>query len=377
LRKLLFIVNADWAFLSHRLPIAESAIENGYEVHIITPITRSPEIFSSSGLIVHPLYLNRKSFNPFSNFKSFLQMYSLIKRIDPDILHVVTIKPILLGGIAARLLQVPGLVIAISGLGFVYISKNFFSKIIRKFITLLYKFIFSHPNIHVIFQNKDDLTLITKITKLSLKKTSLIPGSGVLLKDYPACPLPHSDKYLVVMAARLLVDKGVREFANAARQLHDAGYQPRFILVGDYDPGNPANISKKEVEQWVSEGILEYWGYQNDIPSLLARSYMVVLPSYREGLPKILIEAAACARAVITTDVPGCREAIDPNITGILVPPRDSYTLALAIKQLLDDHSLCEKMGLAGRKRAETCFDIKQVIGKHIAIYAALAQQSI
>lgn len=370
MKKLLFIVNTDWAFLSHRLPIALAAIKAGYDVHIATPITDKAQILRSHGLIVHPIYLDRKSLNPISNLQSCWQLYRIIKKIKPDIVHAVTIKPVLFGGLIARLLRVPKLIIAISGLGFSHSSTGYGITVVRKTVYTLYRFIFSHPNINVIFQNTDDLAVLAKATGLPPAKTTLISGSGVDLNSYPVLPLPDSKIPIVMMACRLLTDKGLREFASAAKILRTENYSARFILLGDFDPGNPTNLPKCELDKWIADGTIEYWGYQSDMMNILPKAHIVVLPSYyREGLPKILIEAAACARAVITTNMPGCRDAIEPDITGLLVPARNSSALAKAIIQLLDNPVTYRKMGENGRMLAQRKFDIKIVIDKHLTIY--------
>ena len=374
-RKLLFVVNVDWFFVSHRFPIALEALKQGYEVHVATGVTGCSEKLQAAGFCVHRLSIDRRGAGLFSNGRSFIQLLRLFKRLKPDVVHLVTIKPVLLGGLAARFAGVSCVVAAISGLGFVFISHGIKASMRRWFVGWLYRMALGHQNLKVVFQNEDDRGSLARLSQLAKEATELIRGSGVDLACYSPAPLPEGTP-VVILAARLLADKGVREFVEAARVLKRGGYVARFVLVGDPDPGNPATVSESELKQWVTEEVVEWWGHRDDIPRVFACSHMVVLPSYREGLPKVLIEAAACGRAVLTTDVPGCRDAIEPDVTGLLVPVRDAETLASAIKRLLSNPALCEEMGRAGRKLAERSFDVRQVVAQHMRIYKQLLQRA-
>ena len=370
-KKLLFIVNIDWFFLSHRLPIAKEALNQGYEVHIATTISDKLIVLRNNGLIVHPLNLHRSNVKIFRLAAEFREILSIMRKVKPDVVHLVTIKPVLLGGIAARLASIPAVVFAVSGLGFVFIDKGVLSKFRRKAISFLYHFAFRHKNKRVIFQNTDDQSILSNLSKLSVSESVLIAGSGVDLSVYHNQPYPKGLP-VVLFAARLLEDKGIREFVQAAKLVNSSGNCARFIIAGEPDLLNPATIKQQEFDQWQKEGVVELLGYCEDMIEVLALSTIVVLPSYREGFPKILIEAAACGRAVITTDVPGCRDAIEDGITGFMVPVRNSKALAEKICILLDNPLLCRKMGKAGRDRAKEVFDVNKVVAKHIEIYAEL-----
>ena len=371
-KKLLFIVNTDWFFLSHRLPIAKEALNQGYEVHIATTISDKLIVLRNNGLIVHPLNLHRSNVRIISLALEFKEMFSIIRKVKPDIVHLVTIKPVLLGGIAARLASIPAVLFAVSGLGFVFINRGISAKFRRQAISFLYHFAFRHKNKRVIFQNTDDQSILSNLSKLSLSESVLIAGSGVDLSVYDIQPPYSKGLPVVLFAARLLEDKGIREFVQAAKHVNSSGNRARFIIAGEPDLYNPATIKQQEFDQWQKEGVVELLGYCEDMIEVLALSSIVVLPSYREGFPKILIEAAACGRAVITTDVPGCRDAIEDGLTGFLVPVRNSEALAEKIRILLNNPLLCRKMGKAGRSRAEEVFDINKVVAKHIEIYAEL-----
>ncbi|MBL8482426.1 MAG: glycosyltransferase family 4 protein, partial [Rhodocyclaceae bacterium] len=325
-RRLLFVVNVDWYFLSHRLPIALAARQHGYEVHVATGLTAPASAIADHGFVVHPLQLERGSSDPFEAVRLLRELHRLFRALQPDLVHLVTIKPVLLGGIAARLARVPAVVAAVPGLGYVFSARGVVARARRMIVSQLYRRVFGHPNLRVIVQNRDDLELLRQNAGLDPERASLIRGSGVDLSVFvPVAQAPGAP--LVLLAARLLADKGVREFAVAARRLR-AYRGARFVLAGDPDIANPASIPQAELQAWLAEGFLEWWGYRADMPAVLAAASIVVLPSYREGLPKLLAEAAACGRAVITTDVPGCRDAVVAGQTALLVPPRDADALA-------------------------------------------------
>lgn len=369
--KLMFVVNTDKSFMSHRLPIALASLRKGFEVHIATGLTNTKDEMQALGLVVHPLNLNRRSTDIFSNGRIFFQLFSIFMRVRPDVVHLVTIKPVLLGGLAARFAGVRCVVAAISGLGFVFLSRGAIAFLRRWLVVAMYRLALGQKNMKVVFQNEDDQKKIIGLTQLSRSRTILIRGSGVDLNVYSASPLPDGVP-VVMMASRLLTDKGVCEFIEAARLLQNRGTSARFVLVGNPDPGNPATIVYGELNKWVSEGVIEHWGQRDDMNYVLPLSHIVVLPSYMEGLPKVLIEAAACGRPVITTNVPGCRDAVVANKTGVLVPSHDSVAIANTIDMLLANRALCEEMGRAGRVMAENSFDINSVIKQHLHIYDEL-----
>jgi len=371
MQRLLFIVNVDWFFLSHRLPIAVEAVNQGYEVHIATTVTDKHSLLESTGMTVHPLNLHRSMSGIVPVIAEFMEILSLLRKVMPDIIHLITIKPVLLGGIAARMASVPAVVSAISGLGFVFVKSGVFAGVRRKVISFLYHLALGHPNQKVIFQNVDDQYQLSKLAVFSKERTILIHGSGVDLSLYNMQPLPEGVP-TILLAARLLGDKGVREFVHAAELVNSSELRARFVLVGEVDPLNPASIQQSELDSWEEDGVVELWGYRDDMAQVLSSATIVVLPSYREGFPKVLIESAACGRTVVTTDVPGCRDAIEDGVTGLLVPVRNADAIANAVLALLEDPDLCRAMGAAGRKRAEEMFDVKQVVVEHMGIYEEL-----
>lgn len=374
-KTLLFVVNVDWFFISHRMLIAQEAIRVGYTVHIATALTNKKQELERAGFVVHPLTFDRSSTSLWNAASLAFQFWKLFRTVRPDIVHLITIKSVLLGGIVGRLTSVPAMVAAISGLGYVFVARGYVAKARRKAVGMLYRLALGHDNLTVIFQNPDDVRAVSQFASLAQDKVATIRGSGVDLERFAAEPLPLGIP-VVVMAARLLKDKGVHEFVRAARLLKQRGCSARFALIGTTDPDNPSSVTQSELEAWVSDDIVEWWGHCSDMPSALTAANIVVLPSYREGLPKVLLEAASCGRAVITTDVPGCRDAIDPNVTGSLVPVRDASALANAIQALVNNPERCKTMGQAGRMLAERAFDVRQVVNAHMNIYQRLLEKS-
>lgn len=368
---LLILVNDAGFFLSHRLSIAEQASNNGYEVHVATMPGIAVERIRALGFIHHSLPLSRNGSNPIGELRALYAIWTLCRQLKPDILHLVTIKPVLYGGIAARVAPVGSVVAAVSGLGFVFLAQGWKARGMRQLVRALYWLALGKKKLRVIFQNPDDRQALVELGAVRMDKTVLIKGSGVDLASHPVLPEPDGVP-LVTFAARLLRDKGVIEYVDAVRLLRQRGVEARFQLVGDPDVGNPTSISLQELEKWRHEGIVEILGHSKDIAKVFALSHLVVLPSYREGLPKVLVEAAACGRAVVTTDVPGCRDAIEPNVSGLLVQARDSVALADAIERLVKDADLRKRMGEQGRKLAERDFAIEQIVEQHLAIYRQL-----
>ena len=372
-QKILFLVNVDWFFVSHRLCIARAAVEKGYEVHVATTVTNQASIIKDSGLILHELQMSRSGSRIIGNLKTFIAIVQIFREVNPQLVHLVTIKPIILGGIAARFTKINGIIAAVSGLGSSFLDYGVLGNIKRLFIKIFYRISLSNLNVQVICQNQNDIDYVQKISKLPLSNFSLIEGSGVSLTKFKYSE-DNNKIPKVIMASRLLRDKGVMEFVDAARLLKESKTNVNMILVGEPDLDNPSSITESQLISWEREGLLEYWGYQKDMESILGQSSIVVLPSYREGFPKILIEAAACGRAVITTDVPGCRDAIYNGVTGILVPEKNAIALAHAIKELALNPNLYKEMGKKGRKMAENRFDENNVISKHLEIYNQLVR---
>ena len=374
LPRLLIAVNNPAFFLSHRLPIALAALQAGYEVHVATMDGPSAARIRDHGLYHHVIPMTRSGANPLGELRTVWSLWRLFRRLRPDLVHAVTIKPVLYGGMAARLARVPAFVAAISGLGYIFSGPPSRFDFLRSVACFMYRLALRHPNSRVIFQNDNDREMLARARAIVPEQVLMIRGSGVDLDAFRAVSEPEGPP-VAIMAARLLADKGVREFVQAARLSAGHASGLRWELVGSPDPGNPATVTDAELQQWDSEGIVRCMGQRSDIAALYAAAHIVVLPSYREGLPKSLVEAAACGRAVVTTDVPGCRDAIEPGVTGLLVPVRDAAALATAVQSLAADAGLRQRYGAAGRKLAEREFDIRHVVQAHLDAYDALLRR--
>lgn len=300
--------------------------------------------------------------------KSLTQLY---RRLAPDLIHHATIKPVIYGTMAASRAGRPAVVNAITGLGYIYTGSGWRVKCLRFGVNAAYRCALRYSYQRVIFQNNSDLEFISHAAGLDPKRAVLIPGSGVDV-DYFSTSLEPGGEPVVVMPARIIRDKGVEEFVAAARAVRDFGINARFVLVGGLDNGNPTSIAESEVRKWVDEGVVEWMGQVDDMRAVYQSAHIVVLPSYREGLPKVILEAGASGRPVIATDAPGCRDAVVDGETGYIVPVRDHVALAKRIHQLLSDAGLRRRMGTAGRALVETEFSSHRVVEDTLAVYRSL-----
>lgn len=375
-KKLLIVVSVAKFFLSHRLTLAKAAKEAGYEVHIATPPSKYTAEITANGLIHHCISMDRGGLNAYRDIMSIFSLYRLYKSVRPDIVHHVTIKPILYGGIAARFAGVPAVINAISGLGYLFISNNRTIKWVRSLVLPLYKFSFSHSNMCAIFQNHEDRAFFVNKKLINKKHTVLIRGAGVDMQCYqPSIEFSVSDP-LIILPARMLWDKGVAEFVEAARILKKQNISARFVLVGDSDLANPTAVPKEYLHALIKEGVVEWWGERDDMPIVFRNASIVCLPSYREGLPRALVEASASGRAIVTTDVPGCRDVVRAGQNGLLVPAKNSTALAGALLKLIRDPKLRKSMGKRGRKIVERDYSLEMVLNQTLGIYQSLLNQN-
>ena len=369
-KRLVFVINNLNFFVSHRLSLANAALAQDYDVHIIAPPSEQAQVLQQRGITVHELMLSRKGINPLQEFVALYRLYRLFKKLKPDLVHNITIKPIIYGGLAARIARVPSVVNAITGLGYVFVSPSRKAHLLRYFTGLGYSLAFRHPNMRAIFQNRDDQNKFVDAGLLPSDRAILVRGSGVSMLKFQAMPEPPLP-CTVLLASRLLWDKGIGEYVEAARILKQRS-DVRLVLGGDVDLGNPSSISKEQIGLWVKEGVIEWWGWFDDIKDAFAKSHIVCLPSYREGTPRVLIEAGACARPVITTDVPGCRDVIYNEENGLLVPKHNAKAIAEAVLRLAENSELRLQMGQRGREIVERSFSENIVNTKTLAVYDAL-----
>jgi glycosyltransferase involved in cell wall biosynthesis len=347
---ILFLVASDWYFYGHRLALARRVAAAGYDVHVATPPGRYCGAIEAAGLRHHPIQMVRQGRNPFQDVVTIKRLVDLYRQLEPTLVHHVALKPIVYGSIAAKITKVPAIVNAMPGMGFIFLSNQLVSRLIRPGIMAAFRLLVNAPNSRVILQNLDDRKKWIGWGVMRPDRIVIIPGSGIDTDVFrPNVELPGPP--LVILPARLLSDKGVGEFVEAARLLRGRGVKARFALVGEGDPGNPASVPPQQLHEWENEGVVELFGWHDDMPKILAQSHIVCLPSYGEGLPKALLEAASCGKPIVATDVPGCRDVVHHGENGLLVPPRQASPLATALERLIDDADLRRTLGAGGRER--------------------------
>jgi len=376
-KKILILVNTLSFLISHRIDVIKAAQDNGYKVVIAYGElgNTTTSILSKYGVDYLQVPLKRRTINPFKEIWSFFSICKIFYKHKPDIVHLITIKAYLYGGIAARIMGVPGVISAIAGLGIFFNKNNWWNFLFQKIFFLIFYFAFNHPNQKVIVQNLEDKKTLIKFISLNSKKILLFRGSGVKLSKFTNLK-EKNDVITISCASRLLYEKGIFDFVSAAKIIKKKNINAKFLLAGDLDPDNPTSLNNQDLQNIIEEKVVEVLGYQKDIPALYARSHIICLPSfYGEGLPKALIEAAAASRAVVTTDIPGCRDAIILNKTGLLVPAKDPQKLADALQWLIENPKERYEMGKAGRKFAEKEFPIEKIVQNHLNIYQELIIQ--
>ena len=375
--KLLYVVNIPRFFVSHRLPLAIAAREAGFDVHIATSgaDATSIESITGEGFPFYPLPLSQHGLNPIRELTTLLALRKLYRNLRPDLLHHVSVKPVIYGGIAARLAGGIAVIHAMSGLGYLFAGSDLKAKALARLSQPAFRLALAGAHTHMIFQNPDDRRVFVERGLIESGRTRLILGSGV--DETVFCPRTKipADKPIVLFAGRLLWQKGVGEFVEVARRL---GSQAHFRVVGYEETTSPLNVPAAQLEAWQNAGLIDWQGDHDDMPSVYAQSDIVCLPSsYGEGVPKVLIEAAACARACIATDTPGCREIVRHEVNGLLVPPGDIDALANAVKYLIDDAPKRRAMGARGREIVLADFTLRQVTEATLKLYRqALAEES-
>jgi len=362
-------VTEDWYFCSHRLPLARAARDAGLDVAVVTHVDKHGTQILKEGFRLVPLNLKRNGSNLVREMLLMLSLLSIYRREKPAIVHHVAMKPIIYGTIAARLTGVPVIINAFGGLGYLFSSSKFRAVILRRLVTLGLRMVLNDSRCRIIVQNPDDLQRLAKECDVDPNRITLIKGSGVDLKQFYPSQEPIGVP-LVVLASRMLWNKGIGEFVEAASILNKEGVAARFALVGESDDHNPLSIPGSRLKKWHADNRVEWWGYRTDMPSVLAQASVVCLPSYYgEGVPKILIEAAASGRPIVTTDMPGCREIVRDGENGLLVPVRNSRELARALGRLINDAPLRREMGYRGRRIVESEFSVESVVEETIQVY--------
>jgi glycosyltransferase involved in cell wall biosynthesis len=376
-RKVILFANTDWYLYNFRIGLARRLREEGYDVLLLSPDGEYGPRLRKLGFRWEMVPMSRRSVNPWRELMLVLWLARFFRREKPDLVHGFTIKGAVYGSLAARLVGVPARVNAIDGMGYVFSSGSLRARLLRPVVRQVMRLAFNGPRTAVVLQNSDNLALFMRADIVDERTLRLIKGAGVDCKRYvprEATVAEAGTPMRILLAARLIWEKGIAEYVEASRQLQSESRTIKFFLAGSPDEGNPAAVKKQLVEGWVREGLIDWLGHVSDMPALLVKIDVVVLPSYYgEGLPTILVEAAACALPLITTDAPGCREVVSRNgEDGLLVPMRDSVALANAIRLLDDDRALAAKLGLAARKKVLNEFDESIVLGKTLAVYDEL-----
>lgn len=371
--KILLFANTDWYLFNFRQSLARALREAGHDVLLVSPPGPYGERLRELGFRWQPAPMVRRSLNPFRELALVQWLRRLIAQEQVDLVHGFTIKCAVYGSLAARLERTPARVNAVAGMGYVFISNAPRARALRPIVRRLLRYALGGERARLILQNPDDADMFTRARLVDAGKVRLIPGSGVDCSRFtPSTLPPATERFRVVLPARILWDKGVAEYVEAARLLQERGAPVDFLLAGEPDPGNPAAVPEDLIRAWVQQGLIQWLGHVSDMPALYRSVDCVVLPSYREGLPKGLIEAAACALPLVTTDVPGCREVVTDQEDGLLVPARNAAALADAIALLEKDPGLRLRLGLAARRKALERFDERGVVEQTIAVYREL-----
>ena len=375
-RRLLFVVNEAYFFMTHRLPVARAMATEGWEIHVAAPDDHvwapdgfSVEALEKAGFRYHPIPLSRRGRNPFQEMRTIFALWRVMRVVRPDLVHFLTIKPVIYGGLMARAAKVPAVVTTITGLGQMFVEAGSNMAVLRSVVTMLYRFSLAHSNARTIVQNTHDGEVLIRAGAVNRDRIRLIRGSGVNLNEFTPTEQP-TGRLLVILPARLIWEKGVGEFVAAAELLREMGCNARLALIGDTQASNPRAVPADKIEAWAAEGLVEWWGRRTDMPDVLTQSGIVCLPStYGEGVPKVLIEAAAAGRPIVATDIPGCREIVRHGENGLLIPTSNPQALAEAILQLISDRELRARMGRRSREIAEAEFSEAYVVQQTINIY--------
>ncbi|HEX5839486.1 MAG TPA: glycosyltransferase family 4 protein [Anaerolineales bacterium] len=354
--KIILFANTDWYLYNFRLSLAKELRARGHEVVLVSSPGPFESLLQEEEFQWIPFSLSRQGINPLYELWTLWRLIRLYREVNPDIVHHFTIKPVLYGSIAAHLLRIPGIINSITGLGHLFIDSGIVTRLLRILAGWLYRL--NLRGTQVIFENPEDRSIFIQRGFIQAEHSHLILGTGVDVAKYQPT-FAVNDVPIVLFSSRILVTKGVLEYVEAARILKHKGIEARFALAGRTDPGNPASIPEEQIEAWKKSDVIEWWGWQSDMPSALAKADIFCLPSYREGVPNALLEATACGLPIVTTDTPGCRDVVTHGVNGLLVPVKDAQAIADSLEVLLADPDLRKKMGSAGREIAVNFSNIK------------------
>ena len=373
--KIIYVVNEARFFLSHRLPLGLQALAQGFDVLVVTAPNTGEQNLAQYGFRHLAVPMSRSGFVLNQEIGAYRALCGIYRAEQPDLVHHVTIKPVIYGSFAARRTGVQAIVNAVPGMGFVFTRRGIKAAFLRGFVNALYRLAFASNKMRVIFQNSEDLRAFLGHNIVRREQTVLIRGSGVDLSLFAPRQEPP-EPITFVLVARMLRDKGVLEFAKACREVKVKHPDWQFVLAGDTDPGNPTSLSKEQLQTLERDYGVQWLGHCTDVAGLLQRCHVAVLPTfYREGVPKTLLEAAAAGLPMIASDIAGCREVVTHGVTGLLVPPRLVAPLGAAMLQMGEDSQLRLRCGRAARDKAEAVFSVEDVVDHTFRIYAELLQE--
>jgi glycosyltransferase involved in cell wall biosynthesis len=367
-RRILLVVNKDWYFLSHRLPLAVSLRDAGAQVTIAAGATGRETEIMRHGFQFRPLTFDRGGINPFRELRTIADLYRVIRIEKPEIVHNIAIKATLYGSIAARLAGVKAIVNTVTGLGFLFTATTGFGAALRWLVSPFFRLACRAKKVHFIFFNDDDRETFFQLGFTTEAASTVIPGSGVEIESFPPAD-PSREPPTIVMCARLLLDKGLRELVAATRLLRSEGLTFRVIVAGERDSSNPHVVDAQELAGWIAEGLIEAPGFIKDTRALLSSASIAALPSYREGMPLFLLEALAAGLPIVTTDVPGCRATVEPGVNGERVPARNAIALAAALRSLITDPTRRAQLGASSRRIARERFAQDIVNAQTLRVY--------
>lgn len=370
-KRIVLSSNTAFSLYNFRLHLLRTLKEKGYEVIAVSPEDgKYSELLRREFSFFPVKSLDRKGKNPIKDLKLFFEYFLLFRRLKPDLVINFTIKPNIYGSMSAGLLGIPSISV-ITGLGYVFIRESWLTRFVKLLYWLAFRF-----NRAVVFQNSEDMKTLEKLCK---GECLLIESSGVDLKhfDPELCKEAKKDEFTFLFVGRLLTDKGIYELTKAFEKLKKEKPKVKLIIVGSPDEGNPNSVSKGELEKWVKEGLIEWYGFQEDVRPFYCMADCVALPSYREGIPRVLLEAIAMEKPIITTDAPGCKNVCVDGVNGFLVKPKDVESLYLAMKRMVDlgDENL-RKFGKAGRRLAEEKYSVEKIVGEYINLIEAVLSKS-
>jgi len=376
-RRLLLVVTEDWYFWSHRLGLARAARDAGWQVTLATRVGDRGEVIRAEGFRLVPLRMTRRQTNPVTELRAILHLAGLYRRERPDIIHHVALKPAVYGSLAARLAFAPRVVNMVAGLGHTFTGLSLKARFARAVLRTTVRLLFGGSGRRVIVQNRNDAAFFTDGGLVRADRVHRIPGSGVDCGHLVPLPEPAGTP-VAALVGRMLWSKGVRASIEAARILKARGIPLRIALVGRPDPDNRDSVPQTVLEGWHAEGLIDYQGFVADIRQVWASAHIALLPTtYGEGIPKSLIEAAACGRPIVATDWPGCRDLVREGENGCLVPPNDAQALADALARLAKAPDARQAMGAAGRRIVEAEFTLEAVNAATLAVYDDLCPPSV